>query len=371
MFESNTLFQVAVGAAMIGAVCGMTGTALLFKKALSLAPAVSFAGLPGLIIPFLLVSAVSQRALLFGAGTFGILAAVQLTFFVSRKNIDILTVIIITLSFAFGMTLLSSAQHLPGAAQIDLQRFLVGDASVIITNDNYLLGYIVLAVFSVFILFWKEIITVSFDREFARISGMPVKFFDALIAVLLVISVLIGLEAVGIIFIGALITIPAIAARQWTNDTGAMFILAIGFGTISGCAGSVVAALLPGLPTGAAVTLFAAFFALSSFFIAPSRGTLWRKFRKKTLMHSPDNAKVLEVLRSLSAQHGTGGHGHSAALINALFGDRDTESILLELKVKGLAVDTAADMWSITRDGREYLEMLPNIPSKKSSRLRK
>jgi manganese/zinc/iron transport system permease protein len=365
MFESNTLFQVAVGAALIGCIAGMSGTLLMLKNSLSVAHAVSFATLPGLIIPFLFISAVNHWALLSGAAFLGILAAGQLIFFVSKKNIDSFTAIIITLSFGFGMMLLSVAEHFPGAAQIDFHRFLTGDASVIITTDNRQLGYIAAAVFCVFVLSWKELITVIFDPEFARASGISVKFFEALIAILLVVSVLTGLEAVGIIFIGSLIAVPAMAARQWTNDTGAIFILAIGFGAISSCSGSVVAAFLPGLPTGAAVTFFVCFFALISFFIAPCRGVLWRRFRKKYILRDPDNAKVLKLLRTLSLQNNFE-HGHSADLLNSLFGDSsDIDSILLELKVKGFAVDNEPGEWSITKDGEEYINRLPLIAERK------
>ncbi|MDR2400050.1 MAG: metal ABC transporter permease [Deferribacteraceae bacterium] len=367
LFESNTLFQVALSAALIGCICGMSGSILTLKNAVSAAYAVSFASLPGLVLPFLLISTVKHWALLSGVAFFGTAAALQLLFFINKKNRDAFTALIMTLSFGFGMLLLSAAEHYPGAAQIDLHRFLIGDAAVNITADIRLLGYTAISVFALFILFWKEIIAVAFDPEFARSSGIPAKFFEALAAILLAVSVLTGLEAIGVIFIGTLITVPSIAARQWTNDTGAVFILAIGFAAIAGCAGSVAAALLPGLPTGAAVTLFVCSFALISFLIAPSHGILWREFRKKHILREPDNTKLLKLLRSLSAQQEPlQGKGHSISLINALFGgDDEVDSILLELKVKGLAADNEQGFWYITRDGEEYIDTVRHKPSKK------
>jgi manganese/zinc/iron transport system permease protein len=335
----------------------MTGVFFMLRNSISIAYAASFASLPGLIAPFLLLSTVKSWALLSGAALFGTLAAIQLLFFIRRKDRDPFVTIIITLSLGFGMMLLSAAENYPGAAQIDLHRFLLGDAAANITSDNRLLAWTALAVFALSILFWKEVITAAFDPEFARASYIPSKFFELFAVILLAASIFIGLEAVGVIFLASLITAPAIAARQWTNDTGAIFILAAGFASISACVGSVAAALLPGLPAGAAITLFVSFFALLSFVIAPSHGILWGRFRKKHLLKKPDNVKLLKLLLSLSGGEVLNGErGHSISLLNALFGeDEELTSILLELKVKGFATDNAPNFWSITRDGEQYL----------------
>jgi manganese/zinc/iron transport system permease protein len=120
----------------------------------------------------------------------------------------------------------------------------------------------------------KEFRLVCFDRDFAAATGWPVSSIDLGMMALVTLVTVIGLQAVGILLIVALLVIPPAAARFWTNRTTVMVPLAGVIGGLSGYFGSVASALLPGIPVGSVIVLVASSFFLVSLIIAPARGLL-------------------------------------------------------------------------------------------------
>jgi manganese/zinc/iron transport system permease protein len=110
---------------------------------------------------------------------------------------------------------------------------------------------------------------------------------------------MVGLQAVGLILVVALLVIPPAAARFWTDSLWRLTVVSCIFGLISGILGAIASALLPKLPSGAMVVLVCAFIFLLSMAIGTSRGTIPRMLRRTRLNHNIDRQHLLRGMYEL------------------------------------------------------------------------
>jgi manganese/zinc/iron transport system permease protein len=117
----------------------------------------------------------------------------------------------------------------------------------------------------------KEMTLVAFDSAFAAAAGWPVAAIDAVLAALVAAMVVTGLPGVGAVLVTALVVIPPVAARLWTERVGSMLLLAGGIGLAAALIGTVASAAWPGLATGPLVVLAAAAIFAVSLAFGPHR----------------------------------------------------------------------------------------------------
>ncbi len=134
------------------------------------------------------------------------------------------------------LVLLTYLQRNPTAAQAGLNSFLFGQAATLLMSDVVTMISFGGGALFLLILFWKEFKLLSFDRDYGSSLGFPMTFLDLLLTNLLVIGIVIGLQAVGVVLMSALIVAPAAAARQWTDRLSVMLVIASIFGAIAGIA---------------------------------------------------------------------------------------------------------------------------------------
>lgn len=198
---------------------------------------------------------------------------------------------ILSAFFGFGLTLASQVQFSFSYLYRKAQVYLYGQAATMTDIHIWVYGVLALMIIFVIAVFYKEIQTIVFNRDYAKSLGMNVRMIDAIFFTLTVLAVVIGIRSVGVVLMSAMLICPAVAARQYTNKLSVMFILAGFFGLASGYLGnyfSVVTSnyfdnLYPrlrlALPTGPIIVLVASIICLLSLLIAPERGLLLRMVR--------------------------------------------------------------------------------------------
>jgi len=158
----------------------------------------------------------------FGASLFASLAALLMAFVTlhQKDKIDIFIGLIWSIGMAIGIILVDLS---PGY-NVDLMSYLFGSILAVSSEDiNYmaiLLGATSLIVF----LFYKEILAVSYDSEYANLRGINVKFFYTLILLLSALTIVVAIKVVGLILVIALLTIPIYIAEKLSNSLGMMMI---------------------------------------------------------------------------------------------------------------------------------------------------
>ncbi len=161
---------------------------------------------------------------------------------------------------------------MPTGDQGGLASFIYGQTAAMSAQDATLIGVAALGSIAAAALFFKEFRLACFDREFAAVQGWPVGAIDLAMTALLVVVTVIGLQAVGLLLIVALLIIPPAAARFWTERLRVMVPLSGALGGLSAYAGSCISALLTNAPAGAIIVLAAGTLFAASMLLAPSRG---------------------------------------------------------------------------------------------------
>lgn len=265
---------VVIGASLLGAAAGLVGSFMLLRRRALLADTLSHATLPGVAGAFLLATAMGFAGkhlvvLLIGAAIASAIAAACVTVLsrTTRLKQDAILAIVLSVFFGFGTVLSSIVQQTATGSAAGLESFIFGKAATMTRGDAILIGSAGLVVLLICVALFKELRLLCFDPDFARGQGWPVTLLDGVLMTLVVLVTVIGLQAVGLILIIALLVIPPSAARFWTHNLRTMILLSTIFGAASAWVGTSISGLATDLPSGATIVLVSVvLFIVSSLF---------------------------------------------------------------------------------------------------------
>lgn len=348
-----TIRTVALGAGTLGIVSGALGSYAVLRKQSLLGDAMSHAALPGIALAFMLTRSKAPVVLIIGAALAGWLGTLWMLSITNTTRIkdDTALGLVLSVFFGFGLMLLTFVQRQPDATQAGLDKFLFGQAAALLERDVITMAVIGAAALLAMLVFWKELKLLSFDPEFGASLGFSMRFLDVLLTTLLVIAIVIGLQAVGVILMSAMIVAPAAAARQWTDRLGVMVSLAALFGALAGVSGAVISSTARGLSTGPTIVLCISTIVLVSLTLAPNRGLFWSWVRTQRNRRVLRVEAVLTDLYTLATKHHGIDRPHSIALLRTMSaGQAGVRRSLLELQARGWA-RAMGDGWVLTEAG--------------------
>ena len=273
-----TVQNVVAGSMLLGATAGGLSTFVYLQKRSLLGDALAHASLPGVGIAFLIVGTKHLPSLLIGAAVTAWLGALAVDAVIRRTRIKLDSALGIVLSvfFGLGVVILTYIQKTGSGSQAGLDKFLFGQAAALTGDDVRLLAWVAGVLALLTVLMFSRLKLLSFDPGFARTIGLRVGWLNFLLTTMVVAAVVIGLQAVGVVLMAAMLITPAAAARQWTNRLWLVALLGSAFGAISGLLGAWVSFLAPRFPTGPwIVVVISLIFGISILF-APERGVISR-----------------------------------------------------------------------------------------------
>lgn len=358
LLGSHTVQTVLMGAAILGATSGLLGCFALLRRQSLLGDAVAHAALPGICLGFLIAGSRTLEVLLAGALVSGGIAALVAVAVArgTRLKTDAALGIVLSTFFAAGVVLLTLAQARGGAAQAGLSSFLFGEAAAILRRDVWVIGTLGALACGLVLLLWKEFKLITFDPDFARVQGMPVRALEALLTVVIALAIVVGLQMVGVVLMVAMLVAPAAAARQWAGSLGAMAVLAAGFGAVSGMIGAYVSAQTRGLSTGPVIVLVATAIVVASILLAPRRGLLPAWAHARARRRNLATERVLLTLYRLARTHDDPAYPAEGGMIDA-YHKTDTARALARLAARGLVREVrhlpeTTPHWELTEAGR-------------------
>jgi manganese/zinc/iron transport system permease protein len=277
---------VVIGTMLLGLAAGTIGAFMLLRKRALMGDALSHATLPGIGLAFMIatqfgLNAKSLPVLLAGAlvtGVAGVLCILLIRNY-SRIKEDAALGIVLSVFFGAGVAVLGFVQKMQTGSAAGLESFIYGKTASMLSSDAWLIGIAAGTVAVLCALLFKEFTLLCFDGAYARTEGWPVAFLDLVMMAMVVAVTVIGLQAVGLILIIALLIIPPAAARFWTDRLSAMVLASAAIGAISGLLGAALSALVPRLPAGAIIVVVASVIFVFSMIFGPTRGVL-RRFRE-------------------------------------------------------------------------------------------
>ncbi len=272
---------VTLGAALLGAAGGFTGTFLFLRKRALVTDATAHSTLPGVGIAFIVLVALggdgrSLPGLMLGSAIAAALGLMMVQWLSrsTRLSEDAAIGAVLSTFFGFGIVLLTIIQTMTAGRQAGLEGFLLGSTAGMLMSDAIVIATGGAIIVLLVILLARPMIAVAFDPEYAASRGVPVGAVDFAAMGLALAVTVIGLKIVGLIMIVALLIIPPAAARFWTERAGVLAVLAGLIGGVAAWTGAAISATAPALPTGPIIVLttFAVF--LVSLIVAPDRGIL-------------------------------------------------------------------------------------------------
>lgn len=139
----------------------------------------------------------------------------------NRENLDIM----IGLTWATGMSFGIILADLTPGYQSELMSYLFGSLLAVTSNDIYYMTVLLLIIFSIVIVFYRDILAVSYNSEYAKLRGIKTKFFYTLILVLSSLAIVISIKVVGLILVIALLTIPIYISSIFCKNLLSMMII--------------------------------------------------------------------------------------------------------------------------------------------------
>ncbi|MEM6391409.1 MAG: iron chelate uptake ABC transporter family permease subunit [Planctomycetota bacterium] len=311
---------VLISTTLLGVASGIIGVFTLLRKRALMSDALAHATLPGIALAFLAAALLgfngrSLPVLLAGATVTGVLGVLTVQWLVRYTRIgeDASIGLVLSVFFGAGAVLLSLIQTMQTGNAAGLSSFIYGKTATLSADDARLMAGIAVAAVIAAALLLKEFSLVCFNDAFAKVDGWPVSVIDLLMMSLVVIVTVAGLQAVGLILVVAMLIIPAVSARFWTQRVGLLVLLAAAIGGLCGYLGSAISALLPRQPAGAVIVLTAGVIFLISMLIAPSRGVAAAALRRLRLKLGIAADHLLE-LAYLTYRDRPGGPVHADAI---------------------------------------------------------
>jgi ABC-type Mn2+/Zn2+ transport system permease subunit len=264
--------RALIAAALVGTVCAVVGTYVVLKGLAFIGDAISHAAFPGVVIAYMV-----KGPFLLGAGVAAVFTAIAIGFISRRAQIrgDTAIGVLFAGAFALGVFLFSRIQGYVG----DLFGFLFG--YLLLTDLQDLIGLVVLGavVLVTIALLWKELLYATFDPLGAAASGIRVEALDYLFLALVALTIVISLQAVGIILVVAMLVTPAASAQLLTLRFGSLMILAVGIGIGSSVLGLYISFWLD-VASGATIVLVQTAVFLAAIALGPRTGLLARRRRQ-------------------------------------------------------------------------------------------
>ncbi|WP_018251973.1 metal ABC transporter permease [Salinispora mooreana] len=175
---------------------------------------------------------------------------------------------------------------LSDSTSTSLNAYLFGSLSTIAPTDLTTIAVLGAAILVTMLSLRPALFAICHDEEYARVSGLPVRALNLLLAVATAVTVTIAMRAVGVLLISALMVVPVAAAQQVTRGFRSTMTAAMALGLFAAGSGVYVAANADTAP-GASVVLMA----IASFAVVALGGAGWRILRRRRVA-APDTPAV-------------------------------------------------------------------------------
>ena len=348
---------VVMGTVLLGVVSGLAGTFLLLRKRALMSDVLTHAMFPGVVVAFLLTAAIvggkSQPLLLLGGALTAIIALGGVLFLRRARGLadDSAMAIVLGSSFGLGVVLLGVALDSPSGNQAGLEHYIYGKAASMTSGDLYGIAAVSAVVIVAILALFKELRLLCFDGAFAASIGRPIGVLDAILLASVVATTLIGLQAVGIILVIALLVIPPTAARFWTDDLGITTLIAAGIGGAGCYLGVIASALVPQMPAGALIVLATAGLFMIGLIFGPRRGVVVRVHRLQRLRRVVGRDHLLRAIFERTDQRAVGDCGFDDLLGHRSWSPPHLRALLRKAVGRREVVRTAEGRWRLTDRG--------------------
>ncbi|MGB0121666.1 MAG: metal ABC transporter permease [Solirubrobacterales bacterium] len=270
-------------AVVVGLVCAVLSCWLTLLGWSLMGDAVSHAVLPGVVLSYVIGAPFAAGAFIFGAGAVAMIGGLNRT---SRVKEDAAIGIVFTGLFALGIVLVSVIP-----SQIDLFHILFGNVLGVSDSDIMQVLGLGIPVLIVAALSWRTLTLYAFDPTHAHAIGISPRKIEMLLLGMLALTVIVALQAVGIVLVVAMLITPGATAYLLTDRFSHMILIAAATGVLSTVLGTYLSYHVDASTGGSIVCVLALLF-LAAYLFSPSQGVLVQWVKRQRRPASANDASV-------------------------------------------------------------------------------
>ena len=248
-FRYEFFVRGLIAATVVGGLCGMVGTFVVLRRMSYIGHGLSHSVFGGAVVSY-----VMSWNFYLGAGLWGFISAALINWTARRRQIggDAAIGIVTTASFAIGVAIISKARRFTK----NFDAALFGNVLGVQPEDVFVVIGVTLLVALLIFATYRQLVFMTFDREVAPLYGVPDRWVDTILSLILAATVIASMQILGVTMIAAIIVVPAVTARLLTDSFSRMVLLATGIGTVCGLVGMLLSYYLD-VASGATVVLTA------------------------------------------------------------------------------------------------------------------
>lgn len=271
LFKYHFFVNSLIGALLTSITCGIIGTYIVSRRIVFISGGISHSSFGGIGLGYYLgINPV------FGAAIFAVISGFLIELISSKAKVkkDSMIGILWALGMAIGIIFVYIT---PGYAP-DLMTYIFGNILTISDFELLLMVILCIVIILVFIFYLGQIITLSFDEEYAKTKGINTTFLNYLLICLISFTIVVNIRMVGIILVISLLTIPQTIAGVISKDFKNIIFLSIIFGLLGSITGLFFSYVF-NIPSGPTII-----FSLVAFFLIISTGRFVLSFLKKDIL---------------------------------------------------------------------------------------
>ncbi|MEU6663705.1 metal ABC transporter permease [Streptomyces sp. NPDC046821] len=246
--DSAFMQRALLAAVLVGITAPAIGIYLVQRRQALMGDGIGHVAMTGVGLGFLLSTSPVWMAM--AVSVVGVVI-MELIRWYGKTRGDIALAMLFYGGMAGGVMLISLA---PGGSTANLQSYLFGSLSTVSQSD--LVAICVLAGFVALVTIGlrRQLFAISQDEEFARVTGLPVRVLNLLVAVTAAATVTVAMRVVGLLLVSALMVVPVAAAQQLTRSFAATFAIAVAIGVTTTLSGTITNYYVE-IPPGATIVL--------------------------------------------------------------------------------------------------------------------
>lgn len=217
MFSYDFMQHAIIAGLLVSIASGIIGSLIVVNRMVFLAGGIAHTAYGGIGIAIYF-----NLPIFLGASVFSVVAALLMAYITlhQRNRIDTFIGLIWAVGMAIGVILVDLSQ----GYNVDLISYLFGSILAVSQNDLYYMGILLVLIIAIVSLYYRDILAVSYDSEYANLRGINVPLFFTIILVLSALTIVIAIKVVGLILVIALLTIPIYIAEKISTSLGQMML---------------------------------------------------------------------------------------------------------------------------------------------------
>jgi zinc transport system permease protein len=258
LFKYEFFVNALLMGIFISIACGVMGSLVVSNKLSFMAGSIAHSAYAGIGLGFFLKFNPTICAIVVSIGFAIVIGIISLK---NKHRTDSIISVIWAVGMAIGIILIDLT-----SGYNDLMSYLFGSIIAVSKLDLIIAFSLDILIVVIVFMFFKEFLAITYDKEYAKISGVPVTLLYFILLILIVLSVVLLIRIVGLIMVIAMLTIPSLISEKFTKSLLQMMILSSIFGFIFIISGIIISYFL-NLSAGATIILISAIFYGISYLI--------------------------------------------------------------------------------------------------------